>query len=348
MKFLNSYLFQLAVISALIYATADFLDIPLKHYILLGFLAGFNPSIGESIQESSKIIMGIFAGGFIAFIVLIAFPQNSFSVGIAIFFTILFCYFLNIPQAILNAVICACMVSIGHYADGLNQYYWQRFVFNSIGVILGGIITFLIPPPSSVLKLEKGLGQTLISLQNLYEKIIARNLNYDSTVDFQEIENLNQIISEQIASNNKLLSLAKIEISQGLSVTNELENIEKQNNLIQEIAFTLKEMSMEKVIDNQEHKLYQKLYLEIANLTQITSENLNKISNLSFKKNLNNQTISLPDLTLAMNSLGNKINSLRETGESENYSLNEIIKISTFLDNLKLITDQVNSLSKFT
>jgi hypothetical protein len=344
--FLSSYIFQLAVISALIYATGDFLDITLNHYVLFGFWVTFNPSIAQSIQLSSKRILGILTGGFFTFFLMIAFQQNSLSVTLAVFLAILFCYFLNLPQIVSACLASITMVSIGHYSDGLNQYYWERFLYNSIGVILGCIMTFLLPPPSSCLQLEKATKKLLISIQSLYEKIINKSMNNDEEKYFSEIEKMNTIITKQIAGNETLFSLAKIELSQGFGSNDELENIKQQQNLIRQIAFSLREMSEDEIINHHEHKLYQKLSLEISNLTQATSEILSVLSDISWQKNIDINNYLLPDLTIALNTLAQKINNLRETGETHNYSLNEIIKISAFLDNLKAISNQVNSLLK--
>ncbi|MDY7024153.1 MAG: FUSC family protein, partial [Cyanobacteriota bacterium] len=137
MNFISSYVFQVAILSALALAIGDFLQLSFVLYILFGFWVSFSPSIGEGIEGASKQLLGIGGGGFIACAIMLNLSQNTLSVGIGLFLTILFCYAIGIPKSVGGAIGSFCMVSIGHYSDGLSQYYWERFIENSIGVAFG-------------------------------------------------------------------------------------------------------------------------------------------------------------------------------------------------------------------
>lgn len=347
MKFINSYVFQVAVLSALALAVGYFLQLNFVLYILLGFWVAFSPSIGEGIEGGSKRLLGIGGGGFIGCAIMLSWSQNTLSIGIGLFLTILFCYAIGIPKSIGSAITSFCMVSIGHYSDGLSQYYWERFIENSIGVAFGITASLLLPPPLAVTKLQQGMNQILIQSGDLYLSLVDQYLNPISESETQHLTQLEGEVDKLLASNSQLLQLANLELSQGLGNSSEWKQRETQHHLITELITTLKEMAevLKKVETNQTNQF---LLPEVSYLAQTTYQMFKALGTF-FKSNLSEkENIILPNLSDALANLEARIEQLDHRGESSDYELDQIIHFSAFLNDLRAIANQLNILSQQT
>ncbi|MEL7035711.1 MAG: hypothetical protein AAFO04_08870 [Cyanobacteria bacterium J06592_8] len=347
MNFISSYVFQVAVLSALAVAVGYFLQLNFVLYILLGFWASFCPSIGEGIDGGSKRLLGIGGGGFIGCAIMLNWSQNTLSIGIGLFLTILFCYAIGIPKSVGSAITSFCMVSIGHYSDGLNQYYWERFIENSIGVAFGITASLLLPPPLSVTKLQQGMHQILIQSGNLYLSLVDQYINPISESETQHLTQLEGEVDKLLANNSQLLQLANLELSQGLGNASEWKQRETQHRLIAELITSLKEMAevLKKVKTQQTNQL---LLPEVSYLAQTTYQMFKALGNF-FESNLpETEKLLLPNLSDALVNLEGRIEQLHHKGESYDYELDQIIHFSAFLNDLRAIANQLNILSEQT
>jgi uncharacterized membrane protein YgaE (UPF0421/DUF939 family) len=347
MKLINSYVFQVAVLSALALAVGDFLQLSFTLYILFGFWVSFSPSIGQGIQGGSQRLLGIGGGGFIGCAIMLNWTQNTLSIGIGLFLTILFCYAIGIPKSMGAAIASFCIVSIGHYSDGLNQYYWQRFIENSIGVAFGIIASFLLPPPLAVTKLQQGMHKILIQSGNLYLSLVNQYLNPLSESETQNITKLEGEVNQLLASNSQLLQLANLELSQGLGNASEWKQRETQHRLITELIVTLKEMA-EVVKEFENNQANSLLLPEISYLAQTTDQMFKALGNCFEPKLSKAENLLLPNLSEALANLESRIEDFHQRAVSYEYELDNIIHLSAFLNDLRAIANQLNLLSKQT
>lgn len=340
MQILNSFIFQLAILSALFYSIGDFLGLLHVNYLLFGLWVSFTPNIGESIQESSKRIFGIASGGFVGFIIMVAFNQNTLSIGLGLALSVLFCYALGIPKAAGQAVVSFCMVGIGFYEQGLNQYYWERFSYNTIGVILGTMAVILIPPPRSAIQLQQGISKILRQIGTLYQTLINRYLNPDLEGK-QTIQELDKQVHQTLTNNEKLLNFTIIELSQEIGSPWEKQSLVNQHNLIKEIIILLKDL--ESISQNQEqNQLAQLLFSEISYLAQNSYQLFQLLANLSEKDSY----LKLSNLPEALANLDRKVELLHNTQETNSYDLQTIMEITAFLDNLKAMAHKIDHLAE--
>lgn len=340
MNFFNSYVFQMAVISALVYAVADFLDVLYTHYLLFGFWVAFQPSIGQDIQDSSKRLLGIVVGGFISSVAMVAWFQSTLSIGIALFLTILFCYAIKKPEILVPAIVAVLMVSIGHYSDGLNQYYWQRFSNNTIGVLLGIVASILLPPPLSAVQLQEGLKKTLIQMGNWYQIVINLHLNLEPINRTNHIEHLGRSVHKMIDNNSRLLKNASLEFSQGICESYELKDLESRHYLTREIAMAIEDL--DRMLENCNISQVEKvIHSEVSDLVQTTYHSFQVLGN----SRRETQSMTLLDLSEALAVLDRRIEELHETREGVNYDLEEVITFSAFLEELRTIAARLNTLA---
>ena len=342
--FINRYPFKLAIISALGYVIGDFLSVSYSYYIVYGILVSVSPTIGQSIQESIKRVAGIASGGFIATILIVNWELNSISVALGVFLMILFCYAINAPQLIAQGGVTFSLVAIGHLS-GLDQYYWERFIDNTMGVIVGTMTNFLLPPPLSAVKLERGVKQLLIQIGDLYRTIAEGYLNQNLTSKTKTIAGLQTQIRKTLTNNAQLLQSVKIELSQGLGNSSQWQQIEERDHLIQELIVIVEEMGQ--VVENGEKdRVYKLLLSEISYLVQTTHQTFQALSNLSWSNLSRRENFSLPNLSEALANLDSRIEEIDTTGESYDYELDEVTRLSGFLDGLRAIANELIILSK--
>jgi uncharacterized membrane protein YgaE (UPF0421/DUF939 family) len=344
LKIFNSFIFQLAVFSALIYSIGNTLELLKVNYLLFGFWVGFNPTIGGNIEASSKRLLGIIGGGFIGFVTMVAFNQNTLSVGLGLGLTVLLCYGLGIPKSAGQAIVSFVMVAIGHYDMGLERYYWERFSYNSTGVIMGTIATLLMPPPPSTKQLQEGFQDILMQGGTFYQVLVNEYLK-PQTTDEKKIQELDRQINQILAKNSKLLGSALIELSQGMGSSSEEESLENQHQLIIEIVVLLTDL---KQFINLKHKnaLAQVILPEISYLTQTTYQFFQILGQFSAPNLAPNKPLQLPDLTQALTYLEHRLEELGEDKQGHDYELKQVIELSAWLDDIKQISSTLIRLEK--
>jgi uncharacterized membrane protein YgaE (UPF0421/DUF939 family) len=344
LKIFNSFIFQLAVLSALIYSIGNTLQLLKVNYLLFGFWVAFNPTIGGNIEASSKRLLGIIGGGFIGFVTMVAFNQNTFSVGLGLGLTVLLCYGLGIPQSAGQAIVSFVMVAIGHYDMGLNRYYWERFSYNSMGVVMGTIASLLMPPPPSTKQLQKGIQDILTQGGTFYQVLVNEYIN-PQTTDEKKIQELDRKINQTLANNSKLLGSAMIELSQGVGSSSEEQSLENQHQLIGEIFLILEDLK--RFIPTQKQNPIAQLILqEISYLIQTTHQFFQVLGQFSTANLSSNNALILPDLTGALAYLEHRLEELGKGKQSHDYDLEQVIEFSAWLDDLKDVSHKLMSLGK--
>lgn len=344
MKIFDSFIFQLATISALAYSMGNFLGFLNVDYILFGLWVSFNPTIGESIEESGKRLLGIMGGGFIGFVTMVALNQNTLSIAIGLALSVLLCFALGIPKSSGQAVVSFCMVAIGHYGQGLNQYYWERFTYNSIGIIVGTMASLLLPPPSLASQLKKEMGRILRQIGILYQILVNEYINPDFNTE-KSIETLDKQIRQILTNNEKLLNFATVELSQGIGSQGEQQSLEDSHLLIKEILLMIKDLE-QFFQKEQQNSIAQTLFPEISYLSQITYQSFQELADFYDVKSSSHLSNIYPNMNEALANLNNRIETLHHTQESKSYDLEQVIEISAFLDDLKSISHQLNLLAQ--
>jgi uncharacterized membrane protein YgaE (UPF0421/DUF939 family) len=342
LKIFNSFIFQLAVLSALIYSIGNTLQLLKVNYLLFGFWVAFNPTIGGNIEESSKRLLGILGGGFIGFVTMVAFNQNTLSVGLGLGLTVLVCHGLGIPKSSGQAIVSFVMVAIGHYDMGLNQYYWERFSYNGTGVIMGTIATLLMPPPPSTKQLQEGFQDILMQGGTFYQVLVNEYLN-PQTTDEKKIQELDRQISQILAKNSKLLGSAMVELSQGMGSSSKEESLENQHQLVVEIFLILEDLKRF-ISPKQKNPIAQLILPEISYLTQTTHQFFQVLGQFSHANLSANNALILPDLTEALTYLEHRLEELGKSKQSHDYALKQVIEFSAWLDDLKDVSHKLMSL----
>lgn len=340
MKFLNSFIFQVAVLSALIYAIADFWGLLLTHYLLFGFWVAFSPTMGESIQASIKRLGGILLGGFLGVIFMVSWDESTLTVAIGLFLTVLFCYGIGRPQYLSQALVSFCMVTIGHYSDGLDRYYWERFSYNSLGVITGIIASRLLAPPPAVVQLKKGIQISLMQISQWYGQILAAYMPPTLIPETTKIGTLTRQIEGLLAKNSKLLGFAYVELSQGMGNTPALKQQEFCNRTLQELVFDLKDLEGT-ISKNAENPLYQELWPEISHLIQTTYQTGQQLGQFSSSQSNDTSMIDLSNLSASLANLDIRLVQLKGTGISHQQDLATVVQLSVFLDDLREIANKL-------
>jgi hypothetical protein len=236
------------------------------------------------------------------------------------------------------------MVAIGHYDMGLERYYWERFSYNSTGVIMGTIATLLMPPPPSTKQLQKGIQDILRQGGTFYQVLVNEYLN-PQTSDEKQIQQLDRQINQILAKNSKLLGSAMIELSQGIGSSSEEQSLENQHQLVVEIFLILEDLK--RFISPKQKNLVAQLILpEIFYLTQTTHQFFQVLGQFSYTNLSANNALILPDLTEALAYLEHRLEELGKGKQGHNYDLKQVIELSAWLDNLKDVSHKLMSLGK--
>ncbi|MGF1491597.1 MAG: aromatic acid exporter family protein [Microcoleaceae cyanobacterium] len=345
MKILDAYSLKLAFLCTLAYAIGEFIGAQYPYYLMFGLLVAVTPTIGQSFQESTKRILGIISGGFIATIISTSWNINSIVVSLGSGLTVLFCYAIGAPQLITKAGSTFLIVSIGHGTE-VNQFYWERFVDNSLGVILGTIANIFFPPPRAVEQLGKKVSEVLVLMGDLYKAIVNRYLNQTLSSESEFSRKMEKEIQGLIGQNADLLKSTQIEMSQEWGRTNlEWQKISHLSDQIQTLVVRVQELD-QVVEDGASDFICQLFSSELFYLVEVTHETFQLLGKTAFLNASNHGTTTFPDLSQAMAALDSKIAAFHFSEHNNTYTLDEVIRFSAFIDELRVINNQLKDLTE--
>ena len=332
----NWYLLQLSVLSALVYAIADAWGLLLTHYLLFGFWVAYSPTVGESLKQSIARLGGIAGGGLIGMIFMVCWDESSLVVAIGLFTTVLFYYAIGKPQYLSQAMVSFCMVSIGHYGDGLDRYYWERFSYNSCGVLIGVMASRLLPPPPATIQLWQGMGTTLTAIAAWYRQLLT---DYGATT---QLDKTVRQVKRLLTNNGKLLDSAQGELSQGMGNTAALERQQSCHRMIQALMLDVQDLEGS-IVHSSDTPLVQILWPEISDLMQTTYQVCGELGQISGSTQIEGDTLknALANLSASLTNLDHRLTTLRGTGATFQQDLASVVQVSVFLDDLKEIAHKL-------
>lgn len=273
---------------------------------------------------------GVVIGSILGALCTIILGANPLSLAASIFFTVLFCFLLNIKDSIRISCISVTVVMVlWGLSPAINPWTFAFFraIDSLLGIVIAVVVAHILWPKQAVDKLTLNMSQILCYIRRLFNiavQIEPRTQNTEAEI-VQSKHEVDALLQEDVL----ILEETKIEL---WSDTERLDQYIFLHERLQHMRRVV--MSLNKVYGNMQKIIDQELSGHLNHLTAIIDQSLHELSQ-SF---LNHRPVGILDeLSVANQQFNQALIRFRETRSTRNLELPEVEAFYAFFYNLNVL-----------
>ena len=308
-----------AIAAALAFVMAQALHWEYPFYAVIAAIIVMGSTAGSTVTLSVQRLIGTAIGAIVGALVATLFGSNPWSLAGSVFLTIFLSSFWKFNEAAkLSGYISAIVILSYHHSPWL--YAWGRALETLLGIGAALLVNKFLFPSHADSELRRCLAETLVSLEQFYQLVMAGALTNE--YDRPSVNTLKLTI---IASLTKSRELWR-EVHQGQAgVPREMQVNETWEFLVHRLWEHI--LTMEHTILARRHDVFWQLLSPY--LTQLSQETTIALLELATAVKTHKTHLPLPNLETSLAQATEQVQHLQNNGQTE-YPIDELLRFFTF------------------
>jgi uncharacterized membrane protein YccC len=319
-----------AVAGVLAMYFSKFLGLPEGYWAAISAVIVMQANLGGAIRESWVRVAATAIGATVAIPFVYFFGGNLIAFGVAVIATIVLCMFLNLQAGLRVAATTVAIILLIPHAGRSWLPAIHRFLEVSFGIIVALVVAKFLWPSSALESLQKGLANAFLELNSL---LLASLDKYQGKPGVSA-EELHKKCKATRRRNDDLRAESHYELALGLGARKTLAELMEHEDRLR--------LGLEAVYiaaDNPSRDdLYLKFEPEFSELCEGVSVGLQRIAQGLLRGNF---TTAEFDFGASLKTLDSKAEAVRQTRESEQFPLQEIVRFDSLYFGLETLAREL-------